>query len=76
MHNMLIRPTANELADFEPPDFVIFNAGQFPASEALLRELPGIGAYTAAAVAAIGFGLKATPLDGNIERSRNTDLFH
>lgn len=44
------------------------HGGQFPASEAQLRELPGIGAYTAAAVAAIGFGLKATPLDGNIER--------
>ena len=27
MHNMLIRPTAEELADFGEPDFVIYNAG-------------------------------------------------
>jgi A/G-specific adenine glycosylase len=33
-----------------------------------LRALPGIGAYTAAAVAAIAFGRAATPVDGNIER--------
>ncbi len=33
-----------------------------------LRELPGIGPYTAAAIAAIAFGEKATPVDGNIER--------
>jgi len=32
MHNMLIRPTAEELADFGEPDYVIFNAGQFPAN--------------------------------------------
>jgi phosphoenolpyruvate carboxykinase (ATP) len=32
MHNMLIRPTRQELADFGKPDFVIFNAGQFPAN--------------------------------------------
>jgi phosphoenolpyruvate carboxykinase (ATP) len=32
MHNMLIRPTAEELADFGEPDFVIFNAGEFPAN--------------------------------------------
>jgi len=42
--------------------------GQFPASEAALRELPGIGAYTAAAIAAIAFDQAATPIDGNIER--------
>ena len=42
--------------------------GAFPADEALLRDLPGVGPYTAAAIASIGFGLKATPLDGNIER--------
>jgi A/G-specific adenine glycosylase len=42
--------------------------GQFPASEAVLRELPGIGAYTAAAIAAIAFDSPATPVDGNIER--------
>ena len=32
MHNMLIRPTAAELADFGEPDFVIYNAGEFPAN--------------------------------------------
>jgi A/G-specific adenine glycosylase len=42
--------------------------GQFPASEQMLRELPGIGAYTAAAIAAIAFDQPSTPVDGNIER--------
>ena len=42
--------------------------GVFPADEAALRTLPGVGPYTAAAIAAIAFGLKATPVDGNIER--------
>jgi len=32
MRNMLIRPTEEELADFGEPDYVIFNAGQFPAN--------------------------------------------
>ncbi len=32
MHNMLIRPTAEQLADFGEPDFVVFNAGRFPAN--------------------------------------------
>ncbi|RKO97203.1 ATP-utilizing phosphoenolpyruvate carboxykinase [Caulochytrium protostelioides] len=32
MHNMLIRPTAKELAEFGEPDFTIFNAGDFPAN--------------------------------------------
>ncbi|MDA0838136.1 MAG: phosphoenolpyruvate carboxykinase (ATP) [Planctomycetota bacterium] len=32
MHNMLIRPTADELANFGEPDCVIFNAGEFPAN--------------------------------------------
>jgi A/G-specific adenine glycosylase len=44
------------------------HAGEFPASEELLRALPGVGAYTAAAVAAIAFDIPATPVDGNIER--------
>ncbi|WP_341894980.1 A/G-specific adenine glycosylase [Ferrovibrio terrae] len=43
-------------------------AGRFPDSEAGLLELPGIGAYTAAAVAAIAFNRPAAVLDGNIER--------
>ena len=42
--------------------------GGFPDSEAGLRELPGVGAYTAAAVAAIGFGRATVPVDANIER--------
>ncbi len=32
MHNMLIRPTAEELANFGEPDYVIYNAGAFPAN--------------------------------------------
>ena len=43
-------------------------AGKFPSDEAGLRKLPGIGDYTAAAIAAIAFGKRATPVDGNIER--------
>jgi A/G-specific adenine glycosylase len=41
---------------------------EFPQSEEALRALPGIGAYTAAALSAIAFGRKAAPVDGNIER--------
>ena len=44
------------------------HGGKFPASEAELRALPGIGDYTAAAIAAIAYDLPATPVDGNIER--------
>ena len=44
------------------------HGGEFPASETALRELPGIGPYTAAAIAAIAFDQAATPVDGNIER--------
>ncbi len=44
------------------------HGGRFPASEAALRALPGIGDYTAAAVAAIAFGEAATVVDGNVER--------
>jgi len=40
----------------------------FPATEAALLALPGIGPYTAAAVAAIAFDCPASPVDGNIER--------
>jgi len=32
MHNMLVRPTPEELLDFGEPDYVIYNAGQFPAN--------------------------------------------
>lgn len=42
--------------------------GRFPDSEDALRGLPGIGDYTAAAIAAIAFGRPAAVMDGNIER--------
>jgi A/G-specific adenine glycosylase len=42
--------------------------GEFPRSEEELRRLPGIGAYTAAAIAAIAFDHPVVPVDGNIER--------
>ncbi len=44
------------------------HGGKIPSTEALLRELPGIGPYTAAAIAAIAFGECTSPVDGNIER--------
>lgn len=44
------------------------HGGRLPDTEAGLRALPGIGAYTAAAVAAIAFGRRALPVDGNVER--------
>jgi A/G-specific adenine glycosylase len=40
----------------------------FPADEEGLRQLPGIGVYTAAAIAAIAFGRPAAAADGNAER--------
>jgi len=42
--------------------------GRFPETERALRTLPGIGAYTAAAIAAIAFGEATVPIDGNVER--------
>ncbi|GAB4354639.1 MAG: phosphoenolpyruvate carboxykinase (ATP) [Gammaproteobacteria bacterium] len=42
MHNMLIRPTPEELADFGKPDYVIYNAGRFPANP----RLPGMDSRT------------------------------
>lgn len=44
------------------------HAGRFPSTESELAALPGIGSYTAAAMAAIAFGARATPVDGNVER--------
>src|SRR5215208_6392808 len=44
------------------------HGGRFPDSEEGLRALPGIGPYTAAAIAAIAFDKRASPVDGNIER--------
>jgi A/G-specific adenine glycosylase len=42
--------------------------GGFPETEAGLRDLPGLGAYTAAAIAAIAFGQRAVVVDANVER--------
>jgi len=44
------------------------HGGVFPDTEEGLRALPGIGRYTAAAIAAIAFGRRTMPVDGNIER--------
>lgn len=42
--------------------------GGFPKRQAQLRELPGIGEYTAAAIAAIAFGEESVVVDTNVER--------
>lgn len=47
---------------------VVARMGGFPREEAELRALPGLGAYTAAAVASIAFGTRAVVVDGNVER--------
>jgi A/G-specific adenine glycosylase len=44
------------------------HGGRFPDSEAGLRALPGIGDYTAAAIAAIAFGRRAVAVDANVVR--------
>ncbi|HVY33627.1 MAG TPA: A/G-specific adenine glycosylase [Caulobacteraceae bacterium] len=44
------------------------HGGIFPNTEEALRDLPGVGAYTAAAVAAIAFDRPANVVDGNVER--------
>lgn len=44
------------------------HGGHFPDEESALRTLPGIGGYTAAAVAAIAFGRRAVVVDANVER--------
>src|ERR1700736_1862591 len=44
------------------------HGGAFPDTEEDLRALPGIGPYTASAIAAIAFGRRTMPVDGNIER--------
>ena len=47
---------------------VAAHGGHFPDSEAGLRALPGIGDYTAAAIAAIAFGRRAVAVDANVAR--------
>ena len=44
------------------------SGGAFPQTEAELLQLKGVGGYTAAAIASIAFGQKATVVDGNVER--------
>ena len=46
----------------------VAHRGAFPKTSAELRELPGIGAYTSAAIAAIAFGERAAAVDTNVER--------
>lgn len=43
-------------------------AGEIPGTAAELRTLPGVGEYTAAAIASIAFGESVAVLDGNVER--------
>jgi A/G-specific adenine glycosylase len=54
----------------------IAQRGSFPGTAAELRELPGIGAYTSAAVASIAFNEEIACIDGNVSRviSRIHDL--
>ena len=47
---------------------VVADMGGFPDSEDGLRALPGVGDYTAAAIAAIAFGRRAVVVDANVER--------
>lgn len=47
---------------------VAAGGGKFPGTEEALLDLPGVGPYTAAAIAAIAFDRKATVVDGNVER--------
>ncbi len=44
------------------------HGGRFPRGAAALRELPGVGAYTAAAIAAIAYEEPCVAVDGNVER--------
>ncbi len=46
----------------------VAQAGAFPDTEEGLRKLPGIGAYTAGAIAAIAFDRRTAAVDGNVER--------
>ena len=47
---------------------LVAERGGFPKTETELRELPGLGAYTAASVASIAFGERAVVIDANVER--------
>ena len=54
---------------------VVAQRGGFPEEEAELLKLPGLGAYTAAAIASIAFGKRAVVVDANVERVVSR-LFH
>lgn len=56
----------------------VVELGEFPGTAQGLQHLPGIGPYTAAAVASIAFGEAVPVLDGNVERvlSRRLALSH
>lgn len=47
---------------------VVAERGAFPDTEDALRQLPGLGAYTSAAIAAIAFDRRAVVVDANVER--------
>jgi A/G-specific adenine glycosylase len=47
---------------------IVAARGGFPTTESELRALPGIGSYTAAAIAAIAFGQRSVVIDTNVER--------
>lgn len=47
---------------------VVASRGGFPETEAELRALPGVGDYTAAAIAAIAFGERTVVIDANVQR--------
>lgn len=47
---------------------LVADAGRFPADYAAIRALPGVGDYTAAAIASIAYGLPHAVLDGNVLR--------
>ena len=47
---------------------IVAGGGTFPADVTALRVIPGIGPYTANALAAIAFGIPVIPVDGNVER--------
>jgi len=49
-------------------EIVLEHDGRFPENAKALRALPGIGRYTAAAIASITFGQSAAVVDGNVER--------
>src|SRR5277367_3397421 len=49
-------------------EIVVQHGGRFPETASALRELPGIGRYTAAAIASIAFGEAVAVVDGNVER--------